>query len=83
MKNWTVIVDDDCGTARTYYLSAPTPNAAANFAERVFNAHSGIGGKTKYVYAGEVEPAPYQGYQPMEVINLFLIDADHDALEPA
>jgi hypothetical protein len=82
-NDWTVIVDDDCGNCRAYYLTAPDPNSAARFAERVYNAHSGIGGKVQYVIAGEPDFQAFDGYKPPEVIHLYLMDTDLPAKEPA
>lgn len=81
MKPYTVIVDDDCGTARIYVCEAETPNSAAAYAERIYNAHSSIGGKVKMVFPG----APQEGCfwdginlnDPANVIDLRRVATDH------
>lgn len=73
MQNeWTVIVDDDCGTTKVYVVCAKTPNQAVAFAERIFNAHSSMGGRVQYVLEGRVLLYPHSGQTMPTPIDLML-----------
>jgi len=72
VDDWTVIVDDDCGTLRAYYVEANTPSQAAAFAERIYNAHHGRGGRVQYVIAGLADLQTVGGSKPPEIIDLMM-----------
>lgn len=78
-ENFTVIIDDDCGTTKAYYLPATTASGAAAAALRIFNAHASVNGSVLFVFLGEPVFCDFTGGKsqaPPAIIHLYQTDED-------
>lgn len=73
MTDWTIIVDDNCGTTKVYVVSAMDVASAAAYALSIYEAHQSSSGRVQWAFAGEPEFVCWDeryAYQKPDIIDL-------------
>lgn len=80
LNTWTVMIDDGCGHAIMYVCEAKTPNAAAGYAHRIFEAHKAGRGSITAVFEGEPEYIQVNSGDQWDRIDLRMSDAERGVI---